>query len=136
MASRIVRTSITLPKDLVRELDKFVESTRSDRSKIIHQAIRNFLSTPYKEDDIVAGSLMIVYDHDEHGLEEELTDVQHRFISLIVSNLHIHLDQHKCMLTIFVRGDFKNIQNMMNRITGKRGILMVKESLVKIQEIC
>lgn len=132
MASKIIRTSITLPKDLIKELDSFVESTRSDRSKIIHQAIRNFLSIPQKEDDIVAGSLMIVYDHDEHGLEEELTDIQHKFISLIISNLHIHLDEHKCMLTIFVKGGFKNVQNMINRITGKRGILMVKESLVKL----
>lgn len=132
MVSKIVRTSITLPKDLVKELDKFVESTKSDRSKIIHQSIRNFLSTPHKEEDIVAGSLMVVYNHDEHGLEEELTDIQHEFINLIVSNTHIHLDENKCMLTIFVRGDFKNIRNMINKIIGKRGVLMVKESLVKI----
>ncbi|MBO3841530.1 MAG: CopG family ribbon-helix-helix protein [Candidatus Brockarchaeota archaeon] len=133
MVSRIVRTSITLPKDLVRELDKFVESTRSDRSKIIHQAIRNFLSIPHKEDEIVAGSLMIVYEHDEHGLEEkELTDIQHRFINLIISNIHIHLDEHRCMLTIFLKGSFKDIQSLMRRITGKRGVLMVRESLVRL----
>ncbi|MEM2276632.1 MAG: CopG family ribbon-helix-helix protein [Thermoproteota archaeon] len=132
MVSKIVRTSITLPKDLIKELDNFVDSIKSDRSKIVQQAIRNFLSTPHEEEDKVAGSLMVVYNHDEHGLEEELTDVQHKFIDLIISNAHIHLDEHKCMLTIFVRGKFNNVQNMINRITGKRGVLMVRESLVKI----
>ncbi|MBO3769221.1 MAG: CopG family ribbon-helix-helix protein [Thermoproteota archaeon] len=132
MVSKIIRTSITLPKDLIKELDKFVYSIKSDRSKIIQQAIRNFLSTPHEEEDKVAGSLIVVYNHDEHGLEEELTDIQHKFINLIVSNTHIHLDEYKCMLTIFVRGEFRNIRNMINKIIGKRGVLMVKESLVKI----
>ncbi|MDW8034377.1 MAG: CopG family ribbon-helix-helix protein [Nitrososphaerota archaeon] len=132
MVSKIIRTSITLPKDLVRELDAFVDSIKSDRSKVIQQAIRNFLSIPQEEEDMVSGSLMIVYDHNEHSLEEELTDVQHRFINLIISNTHIHLDEYKCLLTIFVRGRFRDIRNMINKITGKKGILMIKESLVKI----
>ena len=132
MVSRIVRTSVSLPRDLIKALDSFVKTTKSDRSKIIQQAIRNFLSIPHGEEDLVAGSLMIVYDHEEHGLEEEITNIQHEFISLIISNLHIHLDKNRCMLTIFVKGGFREVQNMINRIIGKRGILMVKESLVKI----
>lgn len=132
MASRVIRTSITLPRDLVKELNRFVESIESDRSKVIQQAIRNFLSIPHEDADMVAGSLMIVYNHGEHGLEEEMTDVQHDFINLIVSNLHIHLDGNRCMLTIFVRGRFEAIQSLMKRLIGKRGILMIRESLVKL----
>jgi CopG family nickel-responsive transcriptional regulator len=132
MVGGIVRTSVSLPKDLIRALDNFVKTTKSDRSKIIQQAIRNFLSIPHGEEDLVAGSLMIVYTHEEHGLEEEITDIQHEFISLIISNLHIHLDKKRCMLTIFVRGEFKEVQRMIDRIVGRRGVLMVKDSLVKI----
>jgi CopG family nickel-responsive transcriptional regulator len=132
MVGGIVRTSVSLPKDLIRALDNFVKTTKSDRSKIIQQAIRNFLSIPHGEEDLVAGSLMIVYAHEEHGLEEEITDIQHEFISLIISNLHIHLDKKRCMLTIFVRGEFKEVQRMIDRIVGRRGVLMVKDSLVKI----
>ncbi|MEM3659325.1 MAG: CopG family ribbon-helix-helix protein [Thermoproteota archaeon] len=131
MANRVIRTSITLPRDLVKELDRFTESIKSDRSKVIQQAIRNFLSIPHEGEDIVLGFLMIVYRHDTHGLEEELTDIQHRFISQIISNLHIHLDEHRCMLTIFVKGSFKDVQSLMRSITGRRGVLMVRESLVK-----
>ncbi|MBS7649642.1 MAG: CopG family ribbon-helix-helix protein [Thermoproteota archaeon] len=132
MTGRIVRTSISLPRDLVKELDRFVDSIKSDRSKVVQQAIRNFLSIPHKEEDMVSGSLMIVYSHDKPSLEEELTDIQHRFISLIISNLHIHLDEHRCMLTIFVKGSFKDVQSLMRRITGRKGVLMVKESLVRL----
>lgn len=132
MAGRIVRTSVSLPRDLIKELDDFVDSIRSDRSKVVQQAIRNFLSIPHEEDDIVSGSLMIVYSHDKPSLEEELTDIQHRFISLIISNLHIHLDEHRCMLTIFVKGSFKDVQSLMRSITGRRGVLMVRESLVRL----
>ncbi len=132
MRGRIVRTSISLPRDLIKELDRFVDSIKSDRSKVVQQAIRNFLSIPHEEGDMVSGSLTIVYSHDERGLEEELTDIQHRFINLIISNLHIHLDEHRCMLTIFVKGSFKDVQSLMRRIVGRRGVLMVKESLVRV----
>ncbi|MEM2050580.1 MAG: CopG family ribbon-helix-helix protein [Thermoproteota archaeon] len=132
MRGRIVRTSVSLPSDLVKELDSFVDSIKSDRSKVVQQAIRNFLSIPHKEGDMVSGSLMIVYSHDEHGLEEKLTDVQHRFSSIIISNLHIHLDEHRCMLTIFVKGSFKDVQSLMRSIAGRRGVLMLRESLVKL----
>ncbi|MGB9718236.1 MAG: CopG family ribbon-helix-helix protein [Thermoproteota archaeon] len=132
MTGRIVRTSVSLPGDLIKELDKFVDSIKSDRSKVVQQALRNFLSIPHEEDDMVSGSLMIVYSHDKPSLEEELTDIQHRFISLIISNIHIHLDEHRCMLTIFVKGSFKDVQSLMRRITGRRGVLMVRESLVRL----
>jgi len=132
MVGGIVRTSVSLPKDLIRALETFIKITKTYRSKITQQAIRNFLSIPHGEEDLVAGSLMIVYTHEEHGLEEEITDIQHEFISLIISNLHIHLDKKRCMLTIFVRGEFKEVQRMIDRIVGRRGVLMVKDSLVKI----
>lgn len=132
MRSRIVRTSVSLPRDLIKELDGFVDSIKSDRSKVVQQALRNFLSIPHKEGDVVSGSLMIVYSHDERGLEEELTDIQHGFTNLIISNLHIHLDEHRCMLTIFVKGSFKDVQSLMKSIVGRRGVLMVKESLVRV----
>jgi len=132
MAGRIVRTSISLPRDLIKELDDFVDSIRSDRSKVVQQAIRNFLSIPHKEEDMVAGSLMIVYNHGMHGLEEEITDIQHGFINLIVSDIHIHLDEEKCMLAIFVKGAFKDVQSLMRKVIGKRGVLMIKESFVKL----
>jgi CopG family nickel-responsive transcriptional regulator len=132
MASGVVRTSVSLPRDLVRELDKFVGSIESDRSKVIQQAIRNFLSTPRGEEETVAGLLMLVYNHEEHDLEEEITDIQHDFIDLIISDLHIHLDKKRCMLTIFVKGGLKNVQNFMKKLAGRRGVLMIKESLIKI----
>ncbi|MEM2100410.1 MAG: hypothetical protein QXP45_03625 [Thermoproteota archaeon] len=135
MREKIVRTSLSLPSSLLKELDGFVSSIKSDRSKVVQQAIRNFLSIPHEEEDMVAGSLMIVYNHGEHGLEEEMTDVQHDFINLIISNIHIHLDEERCMLTVFVRGSLKAVQSMMRRLIGKSGVLMVKESLVKIKQI-
>jgi CopG family nickel-responsive transcriptional regulator len=132
MTSRIARTSVSLPMDLIKELDRFADSIKSDRSKVVQQAIRNFLSIPHEEEDMVSGSLIIVYSHDKPSLEEELTDIQHRFTSVIISNLHIHLDEHRCMLTIFVKGSFKDVQSLMRRITGRRGVLMVRESLVRL----
>jgi CopG family nickel-responsive transcriptional regulator len=132
MGGRIVRTSVSLPRDLMKELDRFVDSTKSNRSKVVQQAIRNFLSVPYSDEDIVTGSLTIVYNHREHRLETEITDIQHCFMDLIVSNLHIHLDEERCMLTIFVRGSFKTFKSLARRLAGIRGVLMVKESLIRL----
>ena len=40
----------------------------------------------------------------DDGLQEALTDIQHRFRSVVNSTTHIHLDESRCMEIISVRG--------------------------------
>jgi len=81
--SKIVRTGVSFPEELLKAFDKVVEELGIEsRSQAIQEAIRHFISLHswrLMEED-VAGAVLVHYSHEEHGLEERLTDVQHEFI--------------------------------------------------------
>ncbi len=124
------RISITLPKKLLLEFDDILEETGySSRSEGIRDALRNYIleQTTLKgvEGDI-AGTITMIFDHDEHGTLEKLTEFQHEFSSLIDSSLHIHLDHKHCLEVIVVRGSSEKIKPLVNKLSTTKGIKRVK----------
>ncbi|MFQ5976278.1 MAG: nickel-responsive transcriptional regulator NikR [Candidatus Hydrothermarchaeales archaeon] len=124
------RISITLPKKLLSELDSILEETGySSRSEGIRDALRSYIlehSTLKGLKGDVAGTITMIYDHDEHGTLEKLTEFQHEFSGLIDSSLHIHLDQKHCLEVIVVRGRCEKIKTLVNRLSSTKGIKRVK----------
>ena len=133
MTDKVTRISISTPKDLLKEFDDVVRETGYDRSKAIQQAMKNFVTdhnwTKNKEKN-VAGVVIFIYDHETKGLEEELTDTQHKYASMINSTLHLHLGADECLQIIAVNGASKGIQNLSQEISIKRGIKQLKYAIV------
>jgi metal-responsive CopG/Arc/MetJ family transcriptional regulator len=67
-----VRTSITLSKDLIQELDKLLGQSRN-RSAFVEQVLHDFLATRARQID-AAKELEILNRHADE-LNEEATDV-------------------------------------------------------------
>ena len=67
-----VRTSITLSKDLIQELNKLLGQSRN-RSAFVEQVLRDFLATSARQID-AAKELEILNRHADE-LNEEATDV-------------------------------------------------------------
>ena len=97
--------------------------------------MRNFV-TEYSwkkyEDAEGAGAILLTYDHDSHGLQEALTDIQHQFRETINSATHIHLDESKCLEIISVRGEMKEIHAFARAMMRRRGIMQLKISIVGV----
>lgn len=130
-----VRFSATVPPSLLEDFDKLVKSLKLDRSKGIQIAMRNFIteeSWRSLEPGNYAGVVLITYNHETPGIEEKLTDIQHRFLSLIAANVHIHLTTEDCMEAIIVKGEGKKIKYLSESISSVRGIKQVKVSVVKM----
>jgi CopG family nickel-responsive transcriptional regulator len=68
----------------------------------------------------------VIYDHETTGLEENLTDIQHHSSDIIVSTMHIHLDERNCLLVIAIKGEAKKIQDLAKDLTTQRGIKQLK----------
>ncbi|MFQ5887521.1 MAG: nickel-responsive transcriptional regulator NikR [Candidatus Hydrothermarchaeales archaeon] len=124
------RISITLPKKLLSEFDDILEETGySSRSEGIRDALRSYIlehgSLKGLKGD-VAGTITMVYDHDEAGTLEKLTEFQHEFSGLIDSSLHIHLDQKHCLEVIVVRGRGEKIKTLVDKLSSTKGIKRVK----------
>ena len=62
-----------------------------NRSEAIRDLIRNQLVELdwSSEDEEVAGTITLVYDHHVRGLNNLLLEVQHRYHNLIISVMHV-----------------------------------------------
>lgn len=130
MGEKITRISITLPEELLRELDRSLKSQDyASRSEAIRDAVRDFL-TNYKWRSELEGELLgvvvMVYDHEVRGLTEEILEIQHRSEGIIRSSQHLHLDERNCMETLLVKGAAGEIRKLVDRLGALRGVKQVK----------
>ena len=130
---RAKRISFSTPPTLLKQFDDSLKMlSYEDRSKALQIAMKNFV-TEYsweQEQKIGAGAILLTYDHESHGLQEALTDIQHRFRSIVNSTTHIHLDESRCLEMISVKGRMDRIQALAKAIMKMRGITQLKLSTV------
>ncbi len=131
--NRIVRVGVTFPSELLTDFDRIVQGMGyGSRSKAIHDAVRGFVDEQKWLAGVKGtrvGSITLVYNHEMRGLESDLTDTQHRFESIICASLHVHLSETKCLETIAVRGEAKDIKRLVEKLKARRGVEEVKLNL-------
>jgi len=130
----VARFSASAPPELLRAFDLTVKKMGyGDRSKALNIVMRN-LVTEYKwigeEKGQGAGAIILLYDRETRGLEAALTDVQHHYESIITSSMHIHLDEHKCLQIIAVKGERREIRDLSEKLMTERGVKQVKLTVV------
>lgn len=117
----VEKISVSLPKDLVQELENFMKSNlASDRSKIFQIALRNYLDENEQDTKIVYGIINVVYD--EKIATEDFLTLQHENLDKIISTLHIHINERDCMEAIAVRGTKSDLVTLNSKLSQLRGI--------------
>jgi len=117
----VEKISVSLPKDLVQELEDFMKSNlASDRSKIFQIALRNYLDENEQDTKIVYGIINVVYD--EKMATEDFLTLQHENLDKIISTLHIHINERDCMEAIAVRGTKSDLVTLNSKLSQLRGI--------------
>ncbi len=130
-----VKTGVTLNKDILEKLTSFMEMMGyTSRSRIINEALGIYIverSTLLGE-GVAVGIVAIIYDHHASNIEHELTHIQHDFLDIIISSLHVHLDKINCLQVIVVRGEISRIKSLIVHLEKKRGIKTLRHILSKI----
>ncbi|MDR1992372.1 MAG: nickel-responsive transcriptional regulator NikR [Nitrososphaerota archaeon] len=134
--AKIIRVGITLPPDLLEDFDTITKKMGYEsRSKAIQDAVRLYVSErKWLQDENAnqTGVILMVYDHDTHGLESELTNAQHHHQDLISSTMHIHLGEHDCLEVIAVKGKSSEIHHLSDELTTRRGVKILKSMIVTV----
>lgn len=113
--------------ELLAEFDKM--TTRKgfpSRSEAIEKLIRNSVIEEQWENDSLsdlAGTITLIYDHETGELKNKLTEIQHDHHSSIISTMHLHLDKHKCLEVLVVRGIASDIKNLYENLSNIKGVL-------------
>ena len=118
------RFGVSLEENLLEALDNFVKEKHfPNRSQAIRHLIKNNLvQKKWKQNKIVAGAIVLVYDHHKRGLQTKSTDVQHNYHDLILSVQHVHLDHDNCLETIAVKGKAKDLTDLADKLIAIKGI--------------
>lgn len=132
----IVRVGVTFPPELLRDFDEVTgKMGYENRSKAVQDAVRLFVSERKwlrEEKGAKAGVLTLLYDHEARGLEEALTDIQHRYARIVCSTMHIHLSEADCLEAIAVRGEAARIRKLSDELSACRGVKMLKTTIVSV----
>ena len=121
----VFRFGISLEKTLIERFDRLIKKKGyANRSEAIRDLIRDSLVTEEWESSSAetVGIITLVYSHDIRELTDNLTDFQHLYHNLIISAMHIHLDEHNCLEAIVVKGKARDIKVIADRLIGTKGV--------------
>lgn len=134
--TKIVRVGVTFPPDLLKDFDKLIgRMGYENRSKAIQDAVRMFVSEKkwlHEEKGTQTGVLMLLYDHEVKGLGSALTDIQHHYVHIICSTMHIHLSERDCLEAIAIKGDAAEVRKLSDELSAKRGVKLLKAMLISM----
>jgi len=128
----VTRFGISLDEILLKRFDDLIRKKGySNRSEAIRDLIRDALVLEEWEGSTgeTVGTITLVYSHEKRELPDLLTRLQHLYHNLIISSMHIHLDEHNCLELIAVRGKARDIKKIADRLIGAKGVKHGKLSL-------
>ena len=117
-----------MDKDLLNKFDKLIENKGyKNRSEAVRDLVRDALVKQVWEDNnqYVAGSILIFYDHHQKNLIEEITDIQHDYHDQILGTMHFHIDKHSCLELIIIKGKANELQLLSDQIIS---MLLAKDA--------
>lgn len=127
--SELTRISISLPERLLTEFDKMLDVRGFDsRSQAISELVSTQV-TEHKKDigqDIMAGTINLVYDHSIPGLINKLADIQHKYINEVISSLHINLVDSQTLEVVLVQGPTDTLNSITDQMLSCRGVMSGK----------
>jgi CopG family transcriptional regulator, nickel-responsive regulator len=121
----LIRFGISMEKDLLGRLDQeIVKRGYPNRSEAIRDLIRNQLVEIdwSQEEEEVAGTITIIYNHHVRGLSDLLLEMQHDHHHMIVSVMHVHLEHEHCLEVMVIKGMASEAKELAGRLIGVKGV--------------
>ncbi|WP_290871631.1 nickel-responsive transcriptional regulator NikR [Aquabacterium sp.] len=125
-ASPVTRISISMPEDLLTDLDDMVAARGFEsRSQAIATMINEQLLEHKRQlgQQVMVGTITLFYDRSVRGLQKQLADLQCEHIDEVISSLHVHLAQNQMMEVVLVQGPAAKLQAIANEMITQRGVV-------------
>jgi CopG family nickel-responsive transcriptional regulator len=133
----LVRFGISMPQSLIEQFDRLIALQGYDnRSEAIRDLARKALltSSSMQPTEMVAGTIVMVYDHDMRDLPITLMELQHDYHHVIISTMHIHLNHQQCLEILVVRGEVQKLRELQQRIQVLKGVGYAELSVTHLDE--
>ena len=120
----VTRFSVSLEKELLEELDSYAESNGfANRSQALRHLIeKNIVEEKWQCNNVVAGAIVMIYDHHKKDIDSRSNDIQHDYFDVILSSQHYHLSHEICLEIIAVKGPAIKLTQLADKLIGLKGI--------------
>ncbi len=126
VSTLVSRISVSLPPDLLAELDRMVENRGyGSRSQAIGEMV-NYQLAEHKRtlgNAVMAGTITLLYNRATRGLQGRLADIQYQHIAEVISSLHVHLTEDRMLEVILVQGPAAELQAIADEMIALRGVI-------------
>lgn len=121
----LARFGVSLDEDILKALDEFViENKLPNRSQAIrHLVERNLVEKKWQCNQIVAGAVVLLYDHHKGDVTIKSNDIQHEYFDVILSSQHFHLSHENCIEIVAVKGTANKLTELSDKLIGIKGII-------------
>jgi len=124
--SDVARISISLEEPLLEAFDAFLAGKGyATRSEAIRDLIRERLireqSRTHQGEQVAV--VTMIYDHHARELASRLIDKQHHHHQLVVSTMHVHLDERHCLEISVLRGPAHDVGHLGDELLATKGVL-------------
>lgn len=88
-----VRFGVSLDEEVLKELDQFVlDNHLPNRSQAIRHLVENrIVEKKWKENDVVSGAIVLLFDHHKGDVGVKMNDIQHEFYKEILSVSYLNV---------------------------------------------
>jgi CopG family nickel-responsive transcriptional regulator len=124
--SPVTRISISMPEDLLLELDDMVARRGFEsRSQAIGTMINEQLLEHKRQlgEQVMMGTITLLYDRSVKGLQKQLSDLQCNHIDEVISSLHVHLMNSQMLEVVLVQGPATKLQAIADGMSTLRGVI-------------
>ncbi|MGB4292515.1 MAG: nickel-responsive transcriptional regulator NikR [Bacteroidales bacterium] len=120
----VIRFSVSLEKELLGELDQYVkENNFTNRSQGLRHLIeKHIVEKKWQCNNIVAGAIVMLYDHHKKDILSKSNEIQHDYFDVILSSQHFHLSHDTCLEIIAVKGKAKILTELSDKLISIKGI--------------
>ena len=120
----VSRFGVSLEEEGLKKLDAFIKENKyPNRSQAIRKLIeKNLVARKWKNNSVVAGAIIMLYDHHKSDLSKKLNAIQHDYYHYILATQHFHLSHDSCLEIIAVKGSANKLIELSKKIVGTKGV--------------
>ncbi len=125
MKDPLVRFSVAIGGELLQKFDRYREQHQyPNRSEAVRGLMRAALveDVVARDDSESMGVLTLIYNHHAGRVAERLTELQHEHVARVVTTTHVHLDAHRCLEVILLRGTTREVRELADGLIGTKGV--------------
>lgn len=120
----VIRFGVSLEKEMLEALDNYAtENHFANRSQAIRHLVNdNIVTSKWKCNNIVAGSITLVYNYAKRELLNKLSEHKNHFHEVILSSQCFHLNTELYMEIIAVKGKAASLTELADNLIAIKGI--------------